>query len=272
MIKELFHIKQQDGQEAAQLVLSIQVGERHCGIAVTNKAADQLYELAYYLNSDGSPNPLPEIMEQHAFLKNSYYQVLIGYDHPKSVLSPTNHYNAEEATIWLKGLLGVNGTTTVIAEQVSNWHLHNIYSVPKELHDWTSRHFSSGKYWHGYSIQLKQLIPVEEKGILVVDFRNDVFVVIAAEGKKLLLAQSFPYTTPADVLYYLLKVCSQFGLLQETVNLYLSGLIDQGSALYKELYQYFINVEFRNADWSIADHDYPAHFFTSLNDLAKCAS
>jgi hypothetical protein len=52
----------------------------------------------------------------------------------------------------------------------------------------------------------------------------------------------------------------------------LSGLIDKQSALYKELYQYFINIEFSEAGWNMAGTEYPAHFFTSLNDLAQCVS
>jgi hypothetical protein len=49
-------------------------------------------------------------------------------------------------------------------------------------------------------------------------------------------------------------------------------MIDQQSALYKELYQYFLHIEFRNASWTIPADEYPAHFFTSLNELAQCVS
>ena len=57
---------------------------------------------------------------------------------------------------------------------------------------------------------------------------------------------------------------------QYEVQLSISGLVDKDSALYKELYSYFINIEFRNANWTHADH--PNHFFTHLNDIVKCAS
>jgi hypothetical protein len=92
-----------------------------------------------------------------------------------------------------------------------------------------------------------------------------------AKDSKLILAQSFPYSTPEDVVYYLLKACQQFSLSQKEVSVHLSGLIDKQSSLFKELYQYFIHPEFREAGWN-SGSEFPAHFFTSLNDLAQCAS
>jgi len=106
---------------------------------------------------------------------------------------------------------------------------------------------------------------------LVVDFRTNDFTVLASKGSLLLLTQTFAYSTPEDVLYYLLNTCRQFNLSQQELQLQLSGLIDKRSSLYNELYQYFIHIDFREAGWNLKN-EYPAHFFTSLNDLATCAS
>ncbi|MBK8605606.1 MAG: DUF3822 family protein [Chitinophagaceae bacterium] len=120
-------------------------------------------------------------------------------------------------------------------------------------------------------MDVRNSIGVTEEGRLQVDFRKTEFVVIAANRNNILLTQTFEYTTPEDVLFYLLKICKQFSLSRERVELQLSGLVDKQSSLYKELYQYFINIDFRNALWNTGA-EYPAHFFTSLNDLAKCVS
>ena len=109
-----------------------------------------------------------------------------------------------------------------------------------------------------------------DHGIIYVDFRTDDFIISVAMNSKLLLARSFSYSIPEDVIYQLLNVCKQFGLSQQHVKLSLSGLIDKQSALYKEIFQYFIHVGFREATWN--NEDYPAHFFTSFNDLARCVS
>jgi hypothetical protein len=87
------------------------------------------------------------------------------------------------------------------------------------------------------------------------------------------LAQVYAYKTPLDVVYFLLKICYEFALDQSEVFLILSGLIDQDSAMYAELYNYFLNLHFAQAPlFSLPENDYPHHYFTSLYNLAACVS
>ena len=51
-----------------------------------------------------------------------------------------------------------------------------------------------------------------------------------------------------------------------------AGGVSKKVRLYKDLYQYFIHITFRSSNWETAEDEYPGHFFTSLNDLAICAS
>ena len=95
---------------------------------------------------------------------------------------------------------------------------------------------------------------------------------MAAANGKLLISQHYNYTGHEDVLYYLLRTCQQYGLSQEMITLKVSGLIDKQSALYKELYQYFIHLELRDPGWQLPSNDIPAHYFTSLKDLFLCVS
>ena len=271
-MKQLFHIERKQDTETSQQVLSVRVGEKHCCFAVTDRSGDELYQLAYYAADKPDENPLSSIVDQHPELKSDFYKVLVSYDYPQSTLVPVQHYKHEDAALLLKSIYGLNGNASVISEPISEWQVNNIYSVPKDLHEWISRKFDIGKYWHQHTLGAKNIKGADDAGHLLVDFRTEDFTVQAAAGGKLLLTQTFLYSTPEDVLYYLLKICQQFNLSQQLVQLSLSGLIDKQSALYKELYQYFIHIEFREAGWVNTDTEFPAHFFTSLNDLARCAS
>ena len=125
-----------------------------------------------------------------------------------------------------------------------------------------------------YGSLLKALYGINGTSAIVTETIPEwqLYNVYAARQDILLLSQYYPYSTPGDVVYYLLKICHQFSLPQQEVQLQLSGLIEKQSALYKELYQYFIKIDFRDASWNIPDSEYPNHFFTSLNDLAQCVS
>ena len=272
MLKQLFYIEPGETKEAVEQVLSLRIGDKHCCFAITDKTGDRLYKLGYFSIDGLEGNPVASLFAAHPELNDSFYKILAGYDYPQSTLVPSQHYKEADTALLLKTLCGINGTAIVISDAIPAWQVYNVYGVPKELHDWMKKKFHAGNYWHQYTLGVKLVEAAQATGHLLVDMRAEDFMVVAAANNKLLLTQTFAYSTPEDVLYYLLKICQQFDLSQQAVHLSLSGLIDKQSVLYKELYQYFIHIEFRQPSWGSADSDYPAHFFTSLNDLARCAS
>ena len=272
MLKSLFHIQPASSEDHSQDLLSIRVGERHCSFAVTDKTGATLYNLAYYSTDSSEINPVSALFAKHPELDRPFYKVLASYDFPQSTIVPLPLYRKEESGSLLKGLFGLNGNSFIVSEPISEWAVYNVYAIPRDMHDWMNKKFSAGNYWHQYTVALRSLQSPDVSGQLLVDLRAEDFTIIATKGTKLLLTQTFSYSTPDDVLYYLLRTCQEHELSQQETRLLLSGLIDKQSALYKELYQYFIRIEFRDSAWGQQSQDYPSHFFTSLNDLARCAS
>ncbi len=270
-MKQLFHIENNPGDNT-ELVLSIRLGERHFCFAVTNKNGNELYRLVYCTNDEWTEEALDEFLAAYPALKQAYDQVLVTYDHSLAVLTPSSYYRVEDTELLLKSMYGEQLPSQIISDLVAEHQLYNSYVVPKEILDWMSRKYPAGNFQHQYSLAIKKISGVNPEGRIQVDFRTNDFTLVTIKGSQILLAQTFSYSTPEDVLYYLLKVCHQFSLSQQEVQVELSGLIDHESALYKELYLYFLHTRFREACWNDPGNEYPAHFFTSLNDLAQCAS
>lgn len=274
-LKQLFHIDH--GQsESGQQVLSLRLGETHIAFAITNLPGTELYQLAYCTIGDQptdgwSENELTEFYTAYPVLTSSFYRVQVVYDFPQSTLVSSRYSTEENARLLLTTTGGPIGNSHIVSESIAAWQLNNIYAVPKAIREWIMQKIPSAAFMHQYSLGLKNLNATAAAGTLAIDFRKNDFTILAVKGNTFLLAQTFTYSVPVDVLYYVLKICQQFGLLQQEVALQLSGLIDQQSSLYNELYQYFKNIGFREPGWHIPG-DYPAHFFTSLNDLAQCAS
>ena len=108
---------------------------------------------------------------------------------------------------------------------------------------------------------------------LSVDFGSNYFRVLVKSGGQIKLIQTYQYKTPLDVVYFLLKICYEFNLDQTEVHLILSGLLEKNSSLYHELQNYFLHVHFVHAPgFRLPEEEYPQHFFTSLYNLAACAS
>ncbi|MBK9570360.1 MAG: DUF3822 family protein [Chitinophagaceae bacterium] len=269
-MKQLFQIENEIS-EMIQPVLSLRIGERHFSYAITNKSGYSVSKLAYFSFEKGHENEVIDFLNTCSFLEHSFYEVLIAFDYSQNIVVPSINFRQEDAGLLLDTWYSTDSRSDIISEVIPGWQLHNVYAVPKEIRVGINRKFPVARYWHQYSLGLRNVNSAGSNGDIQIDFREHDFTLVAVKQSQFLVARNIEYTTPEDVLYYLLQICRQFSLSQLDVRLRLSGLIDKQSSLYKELYQYFIGVEFSDASWN-SMREFPDHFFTSLNDLAKCVS
>jgi hypothetical protein len=275
-VKPVFKIGNSEELNSSQAVLLMEVGEVHCCFAIMDYANQMMVQLGYYTadeRDDG--NVLQQLLERHDELKQSFRQTIIGYYFPENLLIPSKLYRFEEKQSLLQSIYEKD-QNFVVSEAIAEWSMYNSYYVPAPVHELLSRRFSTGNFWHMHSVILKNDTGNCDRGKLFVDFKTDSFSVVAIANNSLLLAQIFYYSKAEDVLFWLLKTCEQHSLSQKEVELVLSGLIDKQSAVFKELYQYFLKIEFAPVENDIqlsgAFDEYPVHFFSSLYKLALCAS
>lgn len=158
-------------------------------------------------------------------------------------------------------------------DAVPEWQLANIYAMPASFTAAVQRSFSTVRFFHAYTPPIRLYNGYVADNQIVVHFTTQQFRVLLKKDSALQLAQTYAYKTPPDVVYYLLKICYEHGLSQADVHLVLSGLIEKASALFNEIQQYFSNVHFAHPpEMALPDDEHPHHFFTSLYNLALCAS
>jgi hypothetical protein len=253
--------------------LCLLVGEYHIGFAVADKSAGELPSLGYYEAPEVSSDTLAAVFSQHDELRMAYPDVQISYDYPKNVLVPSQHFYVDASRIMINTLHGTGGESPVFWEFVKEWQLYNVYLLPRDVHDWVSKRFQVITGRHHFTLKLKAM-PAGPADRILVDVSTKDFSLIATRDHKLLVAQTHLYESPEDISYCLLKTCHQYSLSQENVEISVSGLVEKDSQLYKEICQFFVHVGFRQSSWTFEGEsaEYPAHFFTTLNDLARCAS
>jgi len=275
-MKPVFKIGHSEDVNTSQANLLMEIGETHCCFAIIGYPEQVMVQSVYYAAEENDRDDmLKKLLQAHPELTRSFRQTVIGYYMRENILIPSKLYHFEETKKLLQALYEKDQNTT-ISESVSEWQLYNAYNVPVALHELLSRSFATGNFWHMYSVTLKNKIEQHENGRLVIDFKTDSFSVIVIKHPSILLAQIFAYSKPADILYWLLKICREFSLSQNEVTLLISGLIDKRSAMYRDLDQYFLNIEFASiangVKLSNPFHEYPVHFFSSLYKLAACVS
>ena len=275
-MKPVFKIGNSEELNSSQAVLLMEIGETHCCFAILDYANQMIVQSGCYTFTETEIGDiLQKVLHEHKELKNSFRQTVIGYYLPENILIPSKFYRYEETQTLLQALYE-KGQNILVSESVPEWQLYNAYHVPAAIHQLINRSFATGNFWHVHSIMLKNGIEQHDGGNLIVDFKTDSFCVLAIKNNSVLLAQIFSYIKVEDILYWLLDICKQFSLSQNEVKLVLSGLIEKKSAIFKELYQYFLNIEFASVNDDIRlsgdFYEYPVHFFSSLFKLALCVS
>lgn len=157
-------------------------------------------------------------------------------------------------------------------DRVGEWQLHLRYTFPAALDAELRRQFPGAEYYHVFSPALRAPLGIDAGQVLQVHFAPGQFRVLARNNGRLQLLQQYRYEAPLDVVYYLLRIASESGLPGADTTLVLSGLIDEESALYRELHQFFGRIHFAAPEGVTAEEGRPAHFFTSLYNLAQCVS
>ena len=274
-LNQLFNISNDAVIEPALSILLIELGEKYCCLIIMKRQGFEAERLVYY-EADEGEKLLSNVFAAHDDFNRAFSDVLINYSFPQSVTVPSRYYNFGDSKKMLQLMHGNEQEDAVLVEHLPEWQMYNVYEVPKPVHGWISRRFHSGKYWHSYSSVLNNLPAGAGDDVFLIDFKTGQFSVIVIKSGKFQLAQTFAYTEPADVLYYLLKICNEFALSQKDIKLVLSGFLEKQSSLYRELYNYFVWVSFQEIpDFIKLSHkfkEYPAYFFSSLFNLASCVS
>jgi Protein of unknown function (DUF3822) len=270
----IFSIKANEVTDPAQSVMLIEAGDRYCCLGIMTAAGKELQRLDYFTTDDADEENLPgKILDIYPNWNERFHKVVIGYGFAEKILVPDTLYKYEDAETLLNACFGTGVHTTIIAEPVADRLLHTVFRIPTAMHEWAAKKFTNVQYFHTASLLLKKNEDTY-KNLLRIDIKSEAFSVLVFKEGKLLLAQNREYSSPEDVLYYLLKITEQFSLSQQDIRLVLSGLIEEESTLYRELYKYFIHLEFEKIPEGIKQHvvfyEHPAHYFSSLFNLAAC--
>ncbi len=248
--------------------LAMQLSTTHFIFCIYNSDNQQLLELKRYVFNHLEEKHLQDIIDKNPQLHGSFYKIVTGLDFGFSSLLPAAFNSGDAAPLMY--LEHADQQDHVITEVIEERQVANMYTVAPGILTWLVHHFPSSAYLHTHTVQIKSVEASFGGGLLRVDIAEKTFTVQAFGNEELLLSKTYAYHAPADIAFYLLKICEVFGLTQEEVALQLSGLVDEQSKLYRELYDYFLHISFLAASWSDTISGLPAHYFTSLNELIQC--
>jgi hypothetical protein len=264
-LKTVFSIGSESREGDAVLM---EIGQDYCSYAFLDKQSKKFHRIGYIsFEETEAEEKLPAILDEikqhgkHLTLCSAFYQaMLIPDDYPDAGPSLLNACYELPARQYFSDT--IQECQAVLA-----------YSFPLPVYNLVRQSFSSVDFFHAYTPALKVYNGFVAADQVDIHFTPRFFRLLVKKGQAVQLVQTYAYKTPLDVIYYLLKICYEFGLNQSEVFVIVSGLIDRDSAMYNELYNYFLNLHFAMApSFSLPDEGHPPHYFTSLYNLAACVS
>jgi hypothetical protein len=230
------------------------------------------YEFEKNIIDDHYANELKNIIANQSLLKENFNTVKIYYNFSKSTLVPTHFFVQSENANVLSLMFGEDKGNYSFDDKASQNEIKVVYRVPIVIHDLCKSTFSNALFYHSTSLQIQKNKFTEDTVECMV-YTNYVKVILY-KNSDVAIVQYFEYAIAGDVVYHLLNICERFNISASNVHLIISGLVDEQSALYVEMYKYFLNVSFAQLPIHVAVAEnlteLPLHFYTNLTALALC--
>ncbi len=216
-------------------------------------------------------NSIKMELEQHHLLPTQFASVNVIYNYKESAIVPTDYFVDTTKENVCELMFGKDTTAYCFQENVKDNEMKLIYRVPQRMFDLLNELYPKNKFSHATSLQLLQN---KSANVLHCIIYQHNIKIILFKGSELQIVQYFDYETPLDVCYHLLNVCEQFAITINDVLLSLSGMIEEKSNLYKEMYKYFLNITFTQLSNETICAEFmkeqPQHFYSNLTALALC--
>jgi hypothetical protein len=266
-------IKNHTGQSTLFIEISIQGVSYIVLHNDTDCTALGIYHFPEDTAHDAAAVLLKLIVSTQKLLQADFKKINIVYSYPTALYIPHQFFDHATFKKMFELVHGEIGDELLLkTDFMYRQQLHNVYALPKQVDAVVSYLFSADFCTHQYSLLPNAF--KQEGSHLYCIVGIHYFTVLCMKAGKLQVVQTFGYKVAEDFSYHLLSICSSFELELHDTTVTVSGMIDENSILYKELYKYFVHIQFAplpdKFSYPEAIDQYPAHYFSHLFLLASC--
>ena len=186
-----------------------------------------------------------QAFDSYPELKVSYDDVVIIHHNNLSTFVPTALFDEEYLGSYLQFNTKVFETDFFAFDELPNYEMNTVYIPYVNMNNYFIDQFGSFEYKHSNTILVQKLLDLsknDEERKMYVHIHESHFEIIVVQNQKLILFNSFDYSTPEDLLYYILFTAEQLQLNPEKFSLELLGKISEWDSLYSIIYTYVRHV------------------------------
>ncbi|MEH6407219.1 MAG: DUF3822 family protein [Leeuwenhoekiella sp.] len=236
--------------------LSIQVSLDGFSFYVRNEINNHTSDFTYipFLESQSPNAALDQIIEIFAdnhVLQADFKSVEVVYKNELFTLVPSALFDKSKLTDYLKYNIKILQTDYVAYDEINEHNLVNVYIPYTNINNYFFDRFGSFTFLHNMSVFVKEVLDnaeVTSPTKIATHLGENSIDVVIHKGKQLLLANTYDYNTPEDVLYYLLFCMEQLDLNTNETELSLSGKIAKNDDIYNLAYKYIRKIGINEND------------------------
>lgn len=226
--------------------LSIQISLSGLSFCILQRDTKTITFLKDY-NFDKKLNPhevldkIKHLFNTESFLKSNFDNVQVIHVNELSTLVPKPLFDENCLADYLKFNSKILKSDFIAFDSIEINDTANVYVPYVNINNFIYDLFGSFTYKHVSTILIEQILAIEKNANNVkvyINVNKNHFEMVVIDKSKLLLFNTFEYTTKEDFIYYILFTAEQLQLNPELFELIFTGDIDSKDELYFIAYKY----------------------------------
>ncbi len=220
---------------------------------------------------------ISDMLKNDAFLNKNYKKVNFCFISSKFTLIPTALFNKERLKEYFTFNVELNPFDELHFNKLTRSDANLIFSVPSEITTLLVNRFPEIKFYHqGTSLIFNLISFATEKNIqsclIQANLQGSFFDLLVVIGGKLILYNTFTYSSESDFIYFFLNALSQLNIKPENADIFFTGDIEKKSDLYKQMTQFIGSFRLLGnlSKTGFAFSDISEHEFSTLLNLSRC--
>ena len=234
------------------LDLSIQINLNGLSFCILNTDSNTITYLRHF-NENKKLNPfeildlLKDLFNKEEELQQDFKNVHVIYVNELATLVPKELFNEDLLADYLKFNSKILKSDFIAYDTLEINESVNVYVPYVNINNYIYDTFGSFTYNHFSSILIEKILQIEKQASdskLYIHVSKDHFEIVVTNKGKLILYNTFSYSSKEDFIYYILFATEQLHLNPEKVQLIFLGDIDKASDLYEITYKYIRHISF----------------------------
>ena len=232
--------------------LSIQLslsGLSFCVLQKDTNTIDALKQICFEkkLNPLEVQNQLEHLFNTEQILQNSFSKVYLIHENELSALVPKPLFNEDCLADYLKFNSKILKSDFIAFDNIEINDSVNVYMPYVNINNFIYEKFGTFTFKHFSTILIQQILLIEKNADtpkVYAHINSNHFEIVIVKKGKLILYNTFEYSSKEDFIYYVLFAAEQLKLNPETLKLIFIGEVTKDDDLYHIAYKYIRHVGF----------------------------